>query len=99
VFGGGASAALATVTFPFNLLQSLLLALYWQQLLQVNHVKVRNFVGRWRLPLAITGFVLYALEVIADTLRGVGNTSPAVVAVAGALYAIGLIGTTCPFQN
>lgn len=77
---------LSTITFPANLISTLLIALYWGEMLKANAVQVTLFLTRLRWPFAAISIIIIALEFTISGLRATHSSSLVMVYVGSAVY-------------
>eukprot|EP01122_Echinamoeba_exundans_P016047 TRINITY_DN8018_c0_g1_i1.p1 TRINITY_DN8018_c0_g1~~TRINITY_DN8018_c0_g1_i1.p1 ORF type:complete len:461 (+),score=45.57 TRINITY_DN8018_c0_g1_i1:203-1585(+) len=77
-----------TVHHPLFISSTLLLALYWHQLLKFDRVKISVGLNKMRIPFGVTSLVLVALEILTIGFRIGGFDVGTLTTVSGALIAI-----------
>eukprot|EP01122_Echinamoeba_exundans_P010909 TRINITY_DN418_c0_g1_i4.p1 TRINITY_DN418_c0_g1~~TRINITY_DN418_c0_g1_i4.p1 ORF type:complete len:361 (+),score=46.80 TRINITY_DN418_c0_g1_i4:53-1135(+) len=77
---------LSTITFPANMISTLLIALYWGEMLKANAVQVTLFLTRLKWPFAAISVIIIALEFTISGLRATHSQSLVMVYVGSAVY-------------
>eukprot|EP01130_Rhizamoeba_saxonica_P000247 TRINITY_DN10228_c0_g1_i1.p1 TRINITY_DN10228_c0_g1~~TRINITY_DN10228_c0_g1_i1.p1 ORF type:complete len:449 (-),score=19.70 TRINITY_DN10228_c0_g1_i1:36-1382(-) len=84
-----------TFTWPVEIITTMLIALYWQELITSSKLKVTSFINTLKIPFIITSVILIIMEFILAYLRYLnegGNHSITVfVILSSILYAIVLL--------
>lgn len=87
-FSWFATNALVTVHHPLFICSTLLLALYWHQLLKFDRVKVSVGLDKMRIPFVVIAGILVILEGITIGMRIGGFDVGTLTTVSGALIAV-----------
>jgi len=60
---------LNTITFPIEVITSLLIAFYWFGLIDDSHIGVYQFLGKLNIPFAISGTIILLQELAGGVIR------------------------------
>eukprot|EP01122_Echinamoeba_exundans_P011374 TRINITY_DN4504_c0_g1_i1.p1 TRINITY_DN4504_c0_g1~~TRINITY_DN4504_c0_g1_i1.p1 ORF type:complete len:468 (-),score=59.92 TRINITY_DN4504_c0_g1_i1:1340-2743(-) len=71
VFPGTIAHLLVSISAPMNIITTMLLALYWKEILSSGKIKVVLFVSRMKIPFAIICVVAFGVEIASSVMRGV----------------------------
>jgi hypothetical protein len=96
-FSWQATNVFVSVHHPLFISSTLLLALYWHQLLKFDRVKISVGLNKMRIPFGVTSVILVALEILTIGLRIGGFDVGTLTTVSGALIAVVAFATSVYF--
>jgi hypothetical protein len=82
-----------TTSWPFVIINLLLISFYWHELIEKTTTKINSFLDKLRIPFWCIFAVILALEVTASILRGTDFNFQVFLIVMGICYII--IGLAC----
>jgi len=88
-----------TITFPLEVITSLLIAFYWFGLIDDSNIEVSSFLGNLNIPFAISGTVILLQEIIGGIIRvlNIGAGLQAIIFVNAILYLVIYVPATIFF--
>lgn len=76
-----------SIHFPINIITTLLLSLYWKELMDSTKVTVAGFLSKMKIPFFLLSLFVVAIEVACDALRASESSSLSVaIFIYGAAY-------------
>jgi len=70
-----------TITFPLEVICSLLFAFYWFGLIDQSNLNVSSFLGKFSIPFIILGVIILAQEIVGGALRIVAIASQVLITI------------------
>jgi len=77
---------LFTTSWPFTILTTMLVALYWHEIIHNTNIMVNAFLTKLKTPFWIIAAVLFVIEIVTSVLRGLSFDIKAEVIVVGVVY-------------
>eukprot|EP01122_Echinamoeba_exundans_P009576 TRINITY_DN3421_c0_g1_i1.p1 TRINITY_DN3421_c0_g1~~TRINITY_DN3421_c0_g1_i1.p1 ORF type:complete len:472 (-),score=44.29 TRINITY_DN3421_c0_g1_i1:43-1458(-) len=68
-FPGPVAHGLSTITFPFSVISTLLVAMYYHEVLTTSKLKVAENIQKLRIPFFILTILILILEIVSSSLR------------------------------
>jgi hypothetical protein len=84
---------LFSITWPFALINTCLIAMYWHQLVSKAKIDVASYMTKMRIPFIIVASLILILEIVTVSVRAshLGGFLSTITTINGALYAISLL--------
>eukprot|EP01130_Rhizamoeba_saxonica_P003819 TRINITY_DN1583_c0_g1_i2.p1 TRINITY_DN1583_c0_g1~~TRINITY_DN1583_c0_g1_i2.p1 ORF type:complete len:461 (+),score=80.43 TRINITY_DN1583_c0_g1_i2:1505-2887(+) len=92
------ATVLNTLSFPLENVSTLLITFYWMSMIDTSTLEVKTFLGGFKVPFYILGFIFIAQEIVSGVLRILGvGAFVLLITITAILYAIFNFGVTTFF--